>query len=69
MSLGTNYLRLSQRYLLWRRPICARSRIDATREVVFSQTKITKTEPQRFFVNGKLFDEDRMDIRVPLGNI
>jgi suppressor of ftsI len=42
--------------------------IDATREVVFSQTKITKTEPQRFFVNGKLFDEDRMDIRVPSGN-
>jgi suppressor of ftsI len=42
--------------------------IDATREVVFSQTKMTKTEPQRFFVNGKLFDEDRMDIRVPSGN-
>jgi suppressor of ftsI len=45
------------------------ARIDATREVVFSQTSITKAAPQRFFVNGKLFDEGRIDVRVPLGNI
>jgi suppressor of ftsI len=45
------------------------ARIDATREVVFSQTSITKAAPQRFFVNGKLFDQGRIDVRVPLGNI
>ncbi len=44
-------------------------RIDATREVVFSQTTMTKADRQLFFVNGKLFDESRMDIRIPLGNI
>jgi suppressor of ftsI len=45
------------------------AQIDAKREVVFSETTTTKASAQRFFVNGKVFDEDRIDIRVPLGNI
>jgi suppressor of ftsI len=42
--------------------------IDAKREIVFSQTTSVKEEDQHFFVNGKMFDASRIDVRVPLGN-
>jgi FtsP/CotA-like multicopper oxidase with cupredoxin domain len=44
-------------------------RIDAKREVVFTETTTTKASEQRFFINGKQFDERRIDFRVPLGNV
>jgi FtsP/CotA-like multicopper oxidase with cupredoxin domain len=45
------------------------ARIDAKREIVFSQTLESKQSPQRFYINGKLFDVRRVDTRVPLGSI
>jgi suppressor of ftsI len=39
--------------------------IDANRTVEFSQD----TDAERFFVNDRLYDHARIDIRVPLGNI
>jgi len=45
------------------------ARIDARRTVVFSQTTTLKADAQKFFVNGKTFDANRIDFRVPLGNI
>lgn len=43
--------------------------IQASRVVTFSQTKTLNAEAQRFFVDGRLFDPDRIDLRVPLGNV
>ncbi len=45
------------------------ARIDATRVVVFSQTKALNPDKQKFFVDGRTFDANRVDLRVPLGNI
>lgn len=45
------------------------ARIDAKREIVFSQTLESKQAAQRFYINGKLFDVRRVDTRVPLGSI
>ena len=44
-------------------------RIDARRTVAFTQTTPAKEADQHFFINGKMFDADRIDVRVPLGNI
>jgi FtsP/CotA-like multicopper oxidase with cupredoxin domain len=44
-------------------------RIDEKRTVSFSQTKTIKAAEQKFFLNGKIFDANRMDVRVPLGNV
>ena len=44
-------------------------RIDARRTVVFSQTTTIDPDKQVFFVNGKVFDSRRIDVRVPLGNV
>jgi FtsP/CotA-like multicopper oxidase with cupredoxin domain len=43
--------------------------ISARRTVVFTETKTLKAKDQKFFVNGRLFDIDRVDVRVPLGSI
>jgi len=43
--------------------------IDARRTVVLSQTKTLKAGEQKFFVNGRIFDPARVDMRVPLGNV
>ena len=45
------------------------TRIDARRTVVFSETTTLKADAQRFFINGQTFDANRIDFRVPLGNI
>jgi len=50
-------------------PDLRQAHIDAERSVVFTQTTTLKASEQRFFVNGRLFDADRVDLRVPLGNI
>lgn len=44
------------------------ARIDEKRTIVFSQTKADKDGNQNFFLNGQMFDEKRMDVRVKLGN-
>ena len=41
------------------------SKIDERRTVVFTQLN----DDVNFFIDGKLFDHDRIDTRVPLGNI
>jgi FtsP/CotA-like multicopper oxidase with cupredoxin domain len=43
--------------------------IDETRTIVFSQTLTTNEADQRFFINGRIFDAGRIDVRVPLGHI
>ena len=43
--------------------------VDATRELVLSQTKAAKLADQRFFINGKLFEAERIDARVKMGDI
>jgi FtsP/CotA-like multicopper oxidase with cupredoxin domain len=43
--------------------------IAASRTWVFTQTKTLKAKEQKFFVNGKLFDAERVDVRVPLGSV
>jgi len=43
--------------------------VDARRAVVFSQTKTLKPADQKFYLNGQLFDPQRVDVRVPLGNV
>jgi FtsP/CotA-like multicopper oxidase with cupredoxin domain len=43
--------------------------VDARRTVVFSQSNTLKAEAQRFFVDGRTFDDKRIDVRVPLGNV
>jgi suppressor of ftsI len=43
--------------------------IDAVRTVAFTETTTTKSGEQQFFLNGKVFAADRIDVRVPLGNI
>ena len=43
--------------------------ITAHRTIVFSQHNTPKAEDQRFFINGRIFDANRTDIRVPLGAI
>jgi FtsP/CotA-like multicopper oxidase with cupredoxin domain len=40
-------------------------RIDARRDVVFSEDPVTGL----FFINHATFDHDRVDVKVPLGNI
>jgi FtsP/CotA-like multicopper oxidase with cupredoxin domain len=45
------------------------TRIDARREIVFSQTVESEQAAQRFFINGKVFDAARIDTRVQLGTI
>jgi suppressor of ftsI len=45
------------------------ARIDAHRTIVFTETTTAKETDQRFFINGKVFEADRIDVRVPLGNI
>jgi len=42
--------------------------IDATRTVTFTQTTTTNEVDQNFFINGKMYEADRIDLRVPLGN-
>ena len=44
-------------------------RIDAERTVIFTETTTAHEADQRFFINGKIFDADRIDVRVPLGNV
>jgi suppressor of ftsI len=44
-------------------------RVDAKRSVAFSQTTTAVAAEQRFFINGAMFEADRIDTRVPLGNI
>ena len=39
--------------------------IQAERSVVFSENEKTET----YYVNGKVFDPERIDVRVPLGNV
>jgi FtsP/CotA-like multicopper oxidase with cupredoxin domain len=41
------------------------SAIDARRTVVFSQNALE----DKYFLNGKIFDHDRIDTRVPLGSV
>jgi FtsP/CotA-like multicopper oxidase with cupredoxin domain len=43
--------------------------IDATRTIVLSQTTTLKASAQRFFIDGRLYDAARVDIRVPLGHV
>jgi FtsP/CotA-like multicopper oxidase with cupredoxin domain len=43
--------------------------IDARRTVVFTQTTTLKANAQKFMIDGKTFDPDRIDVRVPLGHI
>jgi FtsP/CotA-like multicopper oxidase with cupredoxin domain len=43
--------------------------IDTARLVVFTQTTARTPAAQRFFINGRLFDPTRIDVRVPLGNV
>jgi FtsP/CotA-like multicopper oxidase with cupredoxin domain len=43
--------------------------IDARRDVVFTQNRTLKASAQRFFINDKLFDAERVDFRVPLGHV
>ena len=43
--------------------------INARRAVIFTQTLTLKTNAQVFFINGRVFDMGRVDIRVPLGNV
>jgi FtsP/CotA-like multicopper oxidase with cupredoxin domain len=43
-------------------------RIDAARDVAFSQTTTSVVADQHFFVNGRMFEPDRMDVRVKLGS-
>jgi FtsP/CotA-like multicopper oxidase with cupredoxin domain len=47
----------------------ATARIDERRTIVFTETTTAKETDQRFFINGKMFDAERMDVRAPLGNI
>jgi FtsP/CotA-like multicopper oxidase with cupredoxin domain len=42
--------------------------IDEKRTFIFSETTTTKQAEQHFYINGKMFDAARMDVRVPLGN-
>ncbi len=42
---------------------------DATRTFVFTQTTPVHDEEQQFFINRQLFQADRIDVRVPLGNV
>ena len=44
-------------------------RIDAERTVIFTETTTAHEADQRFFINGKIFDAGRIDVRVPLGNV
>jgi FtsP/CotA-like multicopper oxidase with cupredoxin domain len=44
-------------------------RVDDVRTMVFSQTLTTKAAEQRFFVNGRVFDAERIDVRVKLGHV
>jgi len=46
------------------RPDLSNAKIDAERSVVFSQSK----DGTQYLLNGKIFDHDRIDIRVPLGS-
>ena len=50
-------------------PDLRNARIDASRTVVFSQTTTLNADAQRFFINGQVFDANRVDFRVPLGNV
>jgi suppressor of ftsI len=43
--------------------------IDASRTVAFTQTNTLKPKDQRFYVNGRTFDPNRIDVRVPLGSV
>lgn len=45
------------------------AQVDAQRTIVFTETKTLKQADQKFFISGRLFDMDRVDLRVPLGNI
>jgi FtsP/CotA-like multicopper oxidase with cupredoxin domain len=43
--------------------------VTARRTVVFTETNTLKEADQKFYVNGKLFDAERVDFRIPLGSI
>ena len=43
--------------------------IDARRAIVFTQTLTLKADAQVFLINDRVFDMQRVDIRVPLGNV
>jgi FtsP/CotA-like multicopper oxidase with cupredoxin domain len=43
--------------------------VAASRTFVFSQTTTLKANEQKFFIDGRLFDARRVDVRVPLGNV
>jgi FtsP/CotA-like multicopper oxidase with cupredoxin domain len=45
------------------------ARITARRTVVFTQTNTLKEAEQKFFINGRLFDAERVDFRIPLGSV
>ncbi len=43
--------------------------ITARRSVVFTETNTLKVADQKFYINGLLFDAERVDFRIPLGSI
>ena len=43
-------------------------KIDTYRTIVFSQAYDKKKDDMRYFINGREFDHDRIDTRVPLGS-
>jgi FtsP/CotA-like multicopper oxidase with cupredoxin domain len=43
--------------------------IDARRTIAFTETTTLKAGAQKFYINGRIFDMNRVDIRVPLGNV
>jgi FtsP/CotA-like multicopper oxidase with cupredoxin domain len=45
------------------------ARIDRTRTVVFTETTAINQSDQQFFIDGRIFDAGRIDVRVPLGHI
>jgi FtsP/CotA-like multicopper oxidase with cupredoxin domain len=45
------------------------ARIDQTRTMVLTQIKAATQADLRFYINGKIFAAERVDVRVPLGNI
>lgn len=45
------------------------AKIDQTRTIIFTQIAAANQADLRFYINGKIFAADRIDVRVPLGNI
>ncbi len=44
-------------------------KIDTYRTIVYSQSYDKKSDDMSYYINGQMFDHNRIDTRVPLGNI